>query len=131
MLNIAPGPDGDWNPRANQRLQDIANWMMINEKGIYASEPVIPYSVGNIYFTRSKTENTLYAFWLSEKDNVTLPAEVSFPVNNIKRIKKVSLLGNAEKLKWAYQNGQLSIQIPKSLQKSSKLKYSDTFELEY
>ncbi|MFS2185792.1 alpha-L-fucosidase [Mucilaginibacter sp. Mucisp84] len=131
LLNIAPGPDGDWNPIAYQRLQDIANWMKINEKGIYASEPVIPYSVGNIYFTRSKTKNTLYAFWLSEKDNVTLPAEVSFPVNNIKRIKKVSLLGNAEKLKWAYQNGQLSIQIPKSLQKSSILKYSDTFELEY
>jgi alpha-L-fucosidase len=30
LLNIAPGPDGDWNPVAYQRLQDIADWVKIN-----------------------------------------------------------------------------------------------------
>lgn len=131
LLNIAPGPDGDWNPIAYQRLQDIADWMKINGKGIYGSEPLSPYSAGNIYFTKSKTTKTLYAFWLSEKDIVTLPPKVSFPVNNIQRLKKVSLLGGDQKLKWTYQNGQLTIQIPDSLQKDNTLKYSDTFALEY
>ncbi|WDF80324.1 alpha-L-fucosidase [Mucilaginibacter sp. KACC 22773] len=131
LLNIAPGPDGDWNPVAYQRLQDIADWMKINGKGIYGSEPVAPYSAGNIYFTKSKTKKTLYAFWLSEKDMVNLPASISFPVNNIKQPKKVSLLGSVQKLKWDYKNGLLSIKTPDALQKSTALKYSGTFVLEY
>jgi alpha-L-fucosidase len=131
LLNIAPGPDGDWNPVAYQRLQDIADWMKINSKGIYGSEPVAPYSAGNIYFTKSKNQKAVYAFWLSEKAGVNLPASVSFAVNNIKQLKKVSLLGSTQKLKWQYQNGLLSIQIPDALQKSTSLKYSGTFELEY
>jgi alpha-L-fucosidase len=56
---------------------------------------------------------------------------VSFPVNNIKQVKKVSLLGSAQKLKWSYKNGQLNIQIPGALQKSAALKYSGTFVLAY
>jgi alpha-L-fucosidase len=131
LLNIAPGPDGDWNPVAYERLQDIADWVKINAVGIYGSEPVAPYSAGNIYFTRSKTSKTLYAFWLSENDNVNLPSMVSFPVNNIKQVKKVNLLGSAQKLKWDYKNGQLNIQIPGALQKSAALKYSGTFVLAY
>lgn len=131
LLNIAPGPNGDWNPVAYERLHDIGEWIKINGQGIYGSEPVAPYSIGNIYFTKSKTKKTLYAFWLSDKDNVNLPARVSFPVDDIKQLKKVSLLGSAQKLKWRYQNGQLNIQIPDALQKSISLKYSDTFVLEY
>ncbi|QEC79696.1 alpha-L-fucosidase [Mucilaginibacter ginsenosidivorax] len=131
LLNIAPGPDGDWNPVAYQRLQDISDWIKINGRGIYGSEPVAPYSAGNVYFTKSKTTKTLYAFWLSEKDMVNLPANVSFPVDNIKQIKKVSLMGSIKKLKWDYKNGLLSIKIPDDLQKSAALKYSGTFELEY
>jgi alpha-L-fucosidase len=105
--------------------------MKINGKGIYGSEPVAPYSAGNIYFTKSKTTKTLYAFWLSEKDMVNLPSNVSFPVNNIKQVKKVSLLGSVQKLKWDYKNGLLSIKTPDALQKSTALKYSGTFVLEY
>jgi alpha-L-fucosidase len=131
LLNIAPGPDGDWNPVAYQRLQDIADWIKINGKGIYGSEPVAPYSAGNIYFTKSKTTKTLYAFWLSEKETVSLPADVTIPVNNIETLKKVSLLGSVQKRKWNYKNGLLSIKIPRALQKSTTLKYSCAFVLKY
>jgi alpha-L-fucosidase len=44
LLNIGPGPDGDWDPVAYSRLKDIGNWMAINGEGIYNSKPMVPYS---------------------------------------------------------------------------------------
>lgn len=131
LLNVGPDASGDWDPVVYNRLKDIGRWMKINGEGINSSVPVAPYSAGNIYFTKSKSKQKVYAFWLFDKDTLNLPASVSLPVNIIKEPKKVHLLGYPKKLKWLYKNGNVIIQIPVSLQNSNMLKYSDAFVLEY
>lgn len=129
LLNVGPSDKGDWAPDAYKRLADIGGWMKINEEGIHGSVPVSPYSDKNVYFTKAKSKPFVYAYFLSEKDEVTLPATVSFPVQDVKKIKSVSLLGSKDKLKWTFSNGQLNISVPKQLQQKSGLKYIATFKI--
>lgn len=100
LMNIGPGPDGDWDPEAYKRLQGVGEWMKVNGVGIYGSRPVAPYSSGNIYYTQSKGGDRIYAFVLPEKGNVTLQQTFDIPLNNAKEVRKVSLLGSKGKLQW-------------------------------
>ncbi|HUX84885.1 MAG TPA: alpha-L-fucosidase, partial [Chitinophagaceae bacterium] len=46
LLNIGPGPDGDLDPVAYQRLKGIGDWMAINSTAIYDTRPDSPYAEG-------------------------------------------------------------------------------------
>jgi alpha-L-fucosidase len=131
LMNIGPGPNGDWDPVAYDRLKQIGNWMQINGEGIYNSTSVAPYSEGNTYYTKSDHSNTLYAFILSDKDAVTLPGQLHFHLQGIGKVKKVSLLGIPHKLKWKTNNDELVINIPANLQSGSGLLHAATFKIQY
>ncbi|QMU28554.1 alpha-L-fucosidase [Adhaeribacter radiodurans] len=131
LLNIGPSPEGDWAPEAYNRLQQIGDWMKINGEGIYASRSVAPYEHQNIYYTQAKGKSVIYAFWLSDKEDVALPATLQIPLNKINQVKKVSLLGRADKLTWRFKGNSLQIQVPTKLQKKSSLKQAATFKIEY
>ncbi|RDC62563.1 alpha-L-fucosidase [Adhaeribacter pallidiroseus] len=131
LLNIGPSPKGDWAPEAYSRLAQIGDWMQINGEGIYNSRAVAPYEFKNIYYTRSKDQNTIYAFYLSDKEQVNLPATLEIPLPNITQVKKVSLLGQPEKLKWQYQGKSLRVQLSGKLQNKADLKQAATFKIEY
>lgn len=129
LLGVGPSDKGDWAPDVYKRLEDISGWMTINEEGIHGSRPVAPYSENNIYFTQSKDQRSLYAYMLSDSDEVKLPAEVSFAVENVKKVRNVVLLGSKAKLQWSYKDGRLVIKVPKALQQQSGLKYSAGFKV--
>lgn len=129
LLNVGPSDKGDWAPDAYKRLADIGEWMKINGEGIHGSIPVAPYSEKNIYFTKAKNKPSLYAYFISDSNEVKLPAEVSFPVQDVKKIRTVSLLGTKDKLKWTFSNGQLIIKVPQKLQQKSGLKYIAAFKI--
>lgn len=131
LMNIGPGPNGDWDPVAYDRLKQIGNWMQINGEGIYNSTSVAPYSEDNIYYTKSDHSNTLYAFVLSDKDEVTLPGQLHFHLQGIGKVKKVSLLGIAHKLKWETNNDELVVNIPANLQSGNGLLHAATFKIQY
>ena len=132
LLNIGPDGNGDWDPVVYQRLQEIGDWMALNGEAIYASRPVAPYSTNNIYYTQSKDEKNQYAFWLSEKDAVTLPAIIQIPISAARKLKQVSLLGaQKQKIKWSYANGVVTIQVPVALQHASLFKHSVVYKLEF
>ncbi|WP_431198537.1 alpha-L-fucosidase [Mucilaginibacter sp. P25] len=131
LMNIGPGPDGDWDPVAYERLQGISRWMKINGEGIYASQSVAPYSTGNIYYTKAKNSNTIYAFALSDQEKVVLPATVSVKLKDIKKVKKVTLLGSAQSLKWKQVADGIDINIPAKLQKASGLNEAAGFKIVY
>lgn len=130
LLNIGPGPDGEWDPIAYQRLQQIGDWMKINGEGIYATTSVAPYSDGNIYYTKAKDKSTTYAFMLSDKEDITLPETVSLSVNPDK-VKSVTLLGTSQALKWKSEGGKLVVTIPQGLKGASALKYAAVFRVGY
>ncbi len=130
LLNIGPGPDGDWDPVAYSRLQEIGAWMKINGGAIHGSKPLAPYEQGNIHFTQSKDGKTKYVFYLSEQDDVKLPSEVvikNFPVAKGSRI---SLLGTGAKLKWKSENDTVTIMIPSLVQTKWQGKYAVVFKID-
>ena len=97
LLNIGPSPDGDWDTAAYARLKDIGEWMKINSEGIYNSKPVAPYSSGNIFFTQADDEKNIYAFYLSDKNDVVLPAEIKIENFSVNKKSSISLLGSIQK----------------------------------
>jgi len=128
LMNIGPGPDGDWDPVAYERLKGISAWIKVNGEGIYNSKSVAPYSTGNIFYTKAKNDKAIYAFMLSDSEKVTLPATVSIKAG---KPKKVMLLGSKQNLKWKQQNDEVVISIPASLQQNSGLNEAACFKLVY
>lgn len=128
LMNIGPGPDGDWDPEAYERLKGISTWMKINGEGIYNSKSVAPYSTGNIFYTKAKNDKAIYAFMLSDQEKVTLPATVSIKAG---KPRKIILLGSRQNLKWKQQNDEVIISIPAGLQQNSGLSEAACFKLEY
>ena len=115
LLNIGPGPYGDFDTVAYARLKGLGEWMKINQEGIYESRPLAPYSTGNFYFTQHKSGSKKYAFLLAEKDQVKLPeiAEISgfVPQKNA----KISILGAQNNLVWETDGKTTKIKIPATL----------------
>ncbi|MCJ8209827.1 alpha-L-fucosidase [Mucilaginibacter sp. RS28] len=130
LMNIGPGPDGDWDTEAYKRLQGIGEWIKINGESIYGSKAIAPYSDGNTYFTQSKNGKAVYAFVLGDGEKVSLPSSLTVKLNNTKGLKAARLLGSNQKLKWKTSENGVLITIPAALQ-NSNLKNAAVFKFEY
>lgn len=131
LMNIGPGPDGDWDLVAYDRLKQIGYWIGINGEGIYNSVAVAPYSEADVYYTKAKKANTIYAFKLSAADDVQLPASLELHLKGVAKVKKVSLLGVDKKLKYQAKGDAIRIIIPAALQANNGLKQAAVFKIEY
>ena len=127
LLNIGPGPDGDWDPVAYTRLEEIGNWMQVNGEAIYNSKPIAPYSQDNIYYTQSKDGKNVFAFLLSEADKVTLPAKLN--LQGLTGVSEVTMLGSKSKLKWKNENGNVVIDLPSKLAGEVKTDHVVVFKI--
>ncbi len=61
LLNVGPKPDGDLPIEQEERLREIALWMFVNGEAIYAVRPWGVTNEGDVWFTRKKNEDTVYA----------------------------------------------------------------------
>lgn len=113
LLNIAPGPNGDFDEAAYSRLNEIAAWMNINEQSVFGSRPIAPYHVGDYYYTKSKDDKNVYVFHLSEGDTYTKPNEYHFDVPEGFNVKEVTVLGYSGKVKWTLKDNKMTVQAPK------------------
>jgi alpha-L-fucosidase len=129
LLNIGPGPDGDWDPVAYGRLEEIGKWMAVNGEAIYYSKPIAPYSNGNIYYTQSKDGQTIYAFYLSETDKISIPAEINLKDIASPAGSTITILGTKTKLKWKTKDGQTTILIPSSVSSSINSEHVVVFKI--
>lgn len=96
LLNIGPGPDGEWDPVAYERLSQVGAWMKINSEAIYDTEadPQLPRQ-GNWVFTRKG--KTVYAIYqLAEKELVT--GMLTLKGKPFTDAVQVSLLGDDKKV---------------------------------
>jgi alpha-L-fucosidase len=61
LLNAGPKPDGELPIEQEERLREIALWMFVNQEAIYATRPWVVTNEKDIWFTRKKDQDTLYA----------------------------------------------------------------------
>lgn len=62
LLNIGPKPNGAIADEQDARLREIALWNFVNGEAVHDVRPWVVTNEKNIWFTRAKTENTVYAF---------------------------------------------------------------------
>jgi alpha-L-fucosidase len=131
LLNIGPGPDGDWDMAAYRGLKEIGEWMKINGEAIYNSQPVAPYSTGNFYLTQAKDKKTIYVFYLSAKAEIILPAQLTIEKILADEKTSINLLGHKGKLKWKQDKGNIIVYIPKKMQNIPLGRHALTFQINY
>jgi alpha-L-fucosidase len=61
LLNVGPKPDGEWPIEQEERMREIALWMFVNQECIYAVRPWVITNERDIWFTKRKDADTLYA----------------------------------------------------------------------
>src|SRR6185369_9435468 len=61
LLNVGPKPDGELPIEQEERLREIALWMQVNQEAIYGVRPWVITNEQNIWFTRAKDSDTVYA----------------------------------------------------------------------
>lgn len=61
LLNVGPKPDGELPIEQEERLREMALWMFVNGESIYSVRPWIITNEQNIWFTRRKGADTIYA----------------------------------------------------------------------
>jgi len=125
LLNIGPGPDGEWAPEAYERLEDIGNWMKINSEAIYKTKPLAPYEEGNLVYTT--TGNRVFAICLlNDKDSLPETISVSLPQGTVA---KIDVPGNNKALKYKVKDGKAVITLTEELRNKSKAAYAVVFRI--
>jgi alpha-L-fucosidase len=108
LLNIGPGPDGELDPVAYQRLDEIGTWMKQNGEAIYGTR-MYPGQAGNngIHYTRSKDKKTT---WIFLSDFPT--GKFSLPGFAFTNKSTVTMPGSGKRLSWKRQGDNIEMMIP-------------------
>jgi alpha-L-fucosidase len=110
LLNIGPGPDGEFDPVAYERLKEIGAWMKVNGEAIYGTRMYTFFNEGDrIRFTQSKDGKTRYIFLFDPPQGKVLLSRMMFH-----RGDRLSLLGSSVKLSWKMNAGTAEITFPLS-----------------
>jgi len=125
LMNIAPGPNGDYDSVVYERLKEIAAWMDVNGSAVFGTRSIAPYHEGQIYFTRSKDGKTVNVFHISESSDYKAPSTISFTLPEQYRPKKLNVLGTSSKIQWKQYGNTVEVMIPKS----AKLTYSTVIQM--
>lgn len=111
LLNIGPGPDGELDPVAYQRLKEIGAWIKTNGEAIYGSRMFTVFGEGKkIRYTQTKNKDTKYIFLFDFPKEKQLLAKIPFSKNT-----KLQLLGSKSNLSWKQKGDAVEVNIPASL----------------
>jgi len=89
LLNVGPTPDGEIPPEEEARLREWALWNFINGCAVFDTRPWHVIREGNIWFTRMKDADTVFAVvtgepWpFGEKRTITLKSVRATPQTEI------------------------------------------------
>ncbi|MCK4855980.1 MAG: alpha-L-fucosidase, partial [Bacteroidales bacterium] len=110
LLNLAPGPDGKWHDEAYILLREIGNWMTVNSEAIYGTRALAPYKDGKVCLTK-KEDGTVYAIYLPDENETTLPLKVWLNSIQAKQGSGVELLGYG-RVEWEKTGNGMLIHVP-------------------
>jgi alpha-L-fucosidase len=121
LLNIAPGPHGQWHDGAYKLLEDIGRWMKINSEAIYGTRALAPYKEGKVCISK-KGDNTVYIYYMAD-DGEKMPSKIEMSAFSLPAKAKIKMLGTDTFLKQEKRNGGFVINIPEKLRKSPPSDY--------
>ena len=68
LLNVGPKPNGELPIEQEERLREVAAWHFINQEAVHNVRPWVIPREEDIWFTRSKDGNTVYAYLTNRPD---------------------------------------------------------------
>ncbi len=68
LLNLGPRPDGSINELQEDIMREVALWNFVNRESVLGVRPWVVTNEDNIWFTKSKDEDTVYAFLTKQSD---------------------------------------------------------------
>ena len=129
LLNVAPGPDGEWQREAYVLLAEFGTWMKTNNSAIYNTKPIAPNKENNICMTQNKQGN-VFLFYMSDEGKDMIPAEVTVKSISPKKGTSITMLGSKLKLKWKKLDDGFKVMIPETLRNNLPCKHAWTLKVE-
>lgn len=123
LLNIAPTPEGTFQPGAYALLKEYAEWMEVNGPAIYNSRAIAPFKENNIAMVKH-SKGSMAFFYLAAEGEEEMPAEITVPSHRPAPGAKVTLLGAKGELKWKKQGNGFTVSIPDKLRKAPPCRYA-------
>ena len=130
LLNIAPGPKGNWHPEAYELLAGIGEWMDVNSEAIYGTRAITPYKEGNVCLTQNKDNHTVYAIYLAGEGENGPPARVSLESIQPLSGAKLTMLGAKGKLTWEKTEEGFVVEVPEAIQKNPPCDHAWVFKID-
>jgi len=121
LLNIAPGPQGQWHDGAYKLLNEIGEWMKVNSEAIYGTRVLAPFKEGKVAISK-KGNNTIYIYYLADEGE-KMPMQIGMATFSLPFGAKVKILGTDTYLKWNKNDNGFIIYIPDKIRKSPPSKY--------
>jgi alpha-L-fucosidase len=128
LLNIAPGPDGEWQDGAYELLQHFAEWMKINQEAIYETQYLAPFKSGKVAMTQ-KTDGSWYFYYLMDDGEVNLPATIQIDGIAPPKGSIIEVLGSPIKVGYKEKGQGFEITLPSSLRKNPPSKFAVVFKI--
>ncbi|MCB0730159.1 MAG: alpha-L-fucosidase [Ignavibacteriae bacterium] len=129
LLNIGPSPEGLWPDDAYDRLNEIGKWMDVNNEAIYGTRAIAPYKESKICYTNKKNTNTVYAIYMADEDETTIPEKILISSFSPKEGSKINLLGYDKPIPWENIGNGTLLTIPKDVQNNPTSKYAWAFKI--
>jgi alpha-L-fucosidase len=129
LLNIAPGPLGQWHDDAYKLLADIGSWMKINGEAIYGTRALAPYKEGKVCISK-KGNNTLYIYYMAA-ENETMPSQIGMTSYSLPAGSKIEMLGTGTFLKWQKNEKGFIVTVPEKIRKLPPSKYVWVMKVTY
>jgi alpha-L-fucosidase len=114
LLNIGPGPDGELDANAYQRLKEIGSWIKVNGEAIYGTRMYKVFGESDsIRFTQAKNRKTEYIFLFNFPTQKLVLSKIAIP-----RDATLEMLGSSKPLKWKTEGDKVQIDLPAALKTS-------------
>ena len=121
LLNIAPGPEGQWHDAAYTMLQEIGDWMRINSEAIYDTRALAPYKEGKVCISM-KGDKTIYIYYMQDA-NEKMPVQIGMTSFSLPDGAKVQMLGSPVALKWQRNGNGFFVTIPEKIRENPPSRY--------
>lgn len=130
LLNIAPGPQGNWHPEAYELLTRIGEWMDVNSEAIYESRAIAPYKDGNVCLTQNKDNQIVYAVYLAGLDETRPPSRITVGSIQPAGDAKITMLGVTGNLNWEKTNEGFVVEVPEAAQENPPCDHAWVFKID-